>query len=99
MLERLETQGFAIEARNGHPRVFAFELLLDGAAGHAPQRLHMDGVLLPGGRVMLNKQRLLRHFALQAGVEADALAARLAQWVAEQAGAQALEHHASEAAR
>lgn len=99
MLERMETQGFAIEARDGHTRVFAFELLLESALGQAPRRLHMDGVMLPSGRVMLNKQGLLRHLAKQAGVEADTLATRLTQWVAEQADTVALECHTGEEAR
>lgn len=66
-------------------RAFSCELLLKQEERSNQRWLHVDGVLLADGRIMLNKEEALRQAALHAGLDGKGLAAELARWILEQA--------------
>jgi hypothetical protein len=80
-----EAKELDLERNGAGARAFSCELLLN-TAGRPDQRwLHVDGVLLADGRIMLNKEETLRQTALRAGLDGKGLAAELARWIVDQA--------------
>jgi hypothetical protein len=80
-----EARDLDLERSGTGARAFSCELLLNTDGRLYQHWLHVDGVLLADGRIMLNKETSLRQAAARAGLDAKALAAELAAWVLEQA--------------
>ena len=82
-----EAKDFQIEPDRGQSRVFGCNVQFCYTPERQARWHQVDGVILAGGRIKVNREENLRSLAVEAGLEPESFIAQLAEWIGRQAGA------------